>query len=256
MDSLGKRLKKGREEKGISLEEVSKATKISKSVLRDLENDHYDALPPPVFIRGFIRSYSRYVGLNEKELLNLWEEILAKKRVDESQRKEKPKKDFDRKKLIPLLIILLILSFLLIFNLTTKKSSKIEIPSEPKKSIGTEIPKIKEKGILNETSPPITYIPIKLGVTCISRTWIEVTIDNEPSFEVTLFPGEEVSWGGEKRIELKVGNAGGIEITANGVPLKSFGKTGEVVRLIFERNTVSINGGKPQEIKVWEKKKS
>jgi len=256
MDSLGKRLKKGREEKGISLEEVSKATKISKSVLRDLENDHYDALPPPVFIRGFIRSYSRYVGLNEKELLNLWEEILAKKRVDESQRKEKPKKDFERKKLIPLLILFLILGFLVVYNLAAKKSLVEETPSEAKKTIVPEISKTKEKAILDETSQPLSYIPIKLGVNCISRTWIEVIIDNALPFEVTLFPGEEVSWEGKNRIELKIGNAGGIEITANGVPLKSFGKTGEVVRLIFERNTVSINGGKPQEIKVWEKKKS
>jgi cytoskeletal protein RodZ len=256
MDSLGERLKKGREEKGISLEEVSKATKISKSVLKDLENDHHDALPPPVFIRGFIRSYSRYVGLNEKELLNLWEEIIAKKRTDESQRKEKSKKDFDRKKLILLLILFSILGFLLVYNLTAKKSFVVETPSESKKTVVPEISKTKEKTILNKTSQPLTYIPIKLGVNCISRTWIEVTIDNEPPFEVTLFPGEEVSWEGEKRIELKIGNAGGIKITVNGIPLKSFGKTKEVVRLIFEGNTVSINGGKPQEIKLWKKKKS
>jgi len=74
MSSFGKHLKVRREKKDISIEEVSKATKISISVLQALENDQYDDLPPKVYVRGFIRSYCRYVGSDETELLRSYEE--------------------------------------------------------------------------------------------------------------------------------------------------------------------------------------
>ena len=55
--------------RGVSLEEISAATRISTRFLEALENDHWDLLPGGVFNRGFIRSVARFLGLDEDSLV-------------------------------------------------------------------------------------------------------------------------------------------------------------------------------------------
>ena len=55
--------------RGVSLEEISAATRISTRFLEALENDQWDQLPGGVFNRGFIRSVARFLGLDEENLV-------------------------------------------------------------------------------------------------------------------------------------------------------------------------------------------
>jgi transcriptional regulator with XRE-family HTH domain len=66
---FGEHLKREREMRGVSLEEISAATRISTRFLEALENDHWDQLPGGVFNRGFIRSVARFLGLDEDSLV-------------------------------------------------------------------------------------------------------------------------------------------------------------------------------------------
>src|SRR5688572_18199112 len=68
--SFGDELRREREIRGISLKEIADATKISKRFLDALERNDHRTLPAPVFTRGFVREYSRYVGLNAEEMVN------------------------------------------------------------------------------------------------------------------------------------------------------------------------------------------
>src|SRR6266550_8289773 len=68
--SFGEELRREREIRGISLKEISDATKISKRFLEAIERNDHKTLPAPVFTRGFIREYSRYLGLNADEIVN------------------------------------------------------------------------------------------------------------------------------------------------------------------------------------------
>ena len=69
MDSIGKFLKERREERAMSMEEVSRATRIPVSSLERIENDHFDDLPGEVFVRGFLRAYARAVATSADEVL-------------------------------------------------------------------------------------------------------------------------------------------------------------------------------------------
>ena len=53
-----------RKKRGLSLEEVQRQTKIRKSILELLEKGDYDELPAPTFIKGLIRNYGEYLGLD------------------------------------------------------------------------------------------------------------------------------------------------------------------------------------------------
>ena len=67
MPSLGARLRLEREQRGISLDQISRSTKIGTRFLRALEQDHFEQLPGGIFNKGFIRAYARFLGLNEEE---------------------------------------------------------------------------------------------------------------------------------------------------------------------------------------------
>jgi cytoskeleton protein RodZ len=67
--TFGERLKRERELREVSAEELVKATRISQRFLEALENEDWEKLPGGVFGRGFVRSIARYLGLNEENLL-------------------------------------------------------------------------------------------------------------------------------------------------------------------------------------------
>jgi cytoskeletal protein RodZ len=67
--AFGEHLKREREMRGVTLEEVSAATRISTRFLEALENEQWDRLPGGAFNRGFIRSVAKFLGLDEESLV-------------------------------------------------------------------------------------------------------------------------------------------------------------------------------------------
>ncbi|KKR80724.1 MAG: putative transcription regulation protein [Candidatus Daviesbacteria bacterium GW2011_GWA1_41_61] len=83
MHTVGQILKETREVKLYTLEEVEKAIKIRKELLIALEKDDYLKLPPPTFVRGFIRNYAKFLDLDGEKLLAIY-------RREFSEKKHKP----------------------------------------------------------------------------------------------------------------------------------------------------------------------
>jgi len=82
--NFGSVLREARERRSISLADVARKTKLSKASLELLEEGRLEDLPPDVFVRGFIRSYARSVGLREAEPLGLFEQALdARRRAEQ-----------------------------------------------------------------------------------------------------------------------------------------------------------------------------
>lgn len=67
MPSFGERLKQEREKRKITLEQISVSTKIGTRMLQALEEDNFSQLPGGIFNKGFVRAYSRFVGLDEDQ---------------------------------------------------------------------------------------------------------------------------------------------------------------------------------------------
>lgn len=72
MRTVGQILKEEREKKFYEIEEVEKATKIRKELLEALEEGNWAKLPPPTFIQGFIKNYSKFLGLDSEKLLAIF----------------------------------------------------------------------------------------------------------------------------------------------------------------------------------------
>jgi hypothetical protein len=71
--TLGEKLKKIRSEYRISLNEVSKHTKIRAEYLEYLESGEYEKLPADVYVRGFVRSYAHFLEADERVLVKMYE---------------------------------------------------------------------------------------------------------------------------------------------------------------------------------------
>jgi cytoskeleton protein RodZ len=69
MPAFGENLRREREMRGVSLEEIASSTKISKRFLEAIEQDDFAKLPGGIFGRSFIRSYVRYLGLDEERVM-------------------------------------------------------------------------------------------------------------------------------------------------------------------------------------------
>ena len=72
MTSFGEMLRRERELRGITLREVSEATKISIRYLEALERNDFTYLPGGAFTRGFIRAYAKYIGADEDEFVSAY----------------------------------------------------------------------------------------------------------------------------------------------------------------------------------------
>jgi cytoskeleton protein RodZ len=81
MPAFGENLRREREMRGVSLEEISSATKISLRFLEAIEREDFSKLPGGIFSRSFIRSYARYLGLDEERVVAEYQ-LAAQPQVD------------------------------------------------------------------------------------------------------------------------------------------------------------------------------
>ncbi len=91
MTTVGERLKKERELRDISIEDIAKFTKILPVFIDNLESDNFDSLPAGVFTRGFIRAYCQFIGIDGEDMVNLYlqqVEAVESDSVEENPQKE------------------------------------------------------------------------------------------------------------------------------------------------------------------------
>ncbi len=110
-ETIGEYLKRERELRQISLEEVSQGTKISINRLKAIEMDRLDELPAEIFVRGFIKSYAEFIGLVPEDVLLRYQEDVSPDDQASEEVKLVDKATIRRRKEI-VLILLLILAVL------------------------------------------------------------------------------------------------------------------------------------------------
>jgi cytoskeletal protein RodZ len=97
MIKSGEKLQQTRIEKGLSLEDVAKATKIKTQFLSCIENGEYQKLPSASYAQGFVRNYARFLGLPDEEILALF-----RREFDEDKAYKVLPKGFEQRENFPL----------------------------------------------------------------------------------------------------------------------------------------------------------
>lgn len=106
----GARLRRAREEQGLTSEEVSRQLRLSLSYLKALENDDYGRLPEPTFVKGYLRNYARLVGLPAEELARRFQQEVDEQRSAEDERRRQALEQRPQRRdwRLPLLLVLLV----------------------------------------------------------------------------------------------------------------------------------------------------
>jgi len=241
MGELGELLRRAREAKGLSLAQVEEATKIRRSYLQALEDEDYDRLPPPVYAKGFLKNYARYLDLDLQKVLSLYQESEAVASPPPAPvMLDEPLEPFAVRRWWPvglgLLIIVLIVagwwgyqrySGMVPFAHPTATPTLTPVPASPTPS-PTVIP--SPTSTSSPTPSPTIAVGVKLDIKVVGqRAWLLVRVDGSTAFSGILEPGTTRAWRASEQILLRCGNAGAVQVTVNGQELGLLGELGQVV---------------------------
>lgn len=233
--SPGSYLRGLREQKNISLEEISKATRVSVRQLQALESDDTAGLPAPVFVRGFIRAYCHALGEPADGALVRMQaasEIAPPPAPPVPRARPVAPSWLGSPAFISLVLLAIFGGGLLALNLL--------VPPVPRSTTTAPIPAPNPRAPVAGTPTPSAGSadatgsapdgPQHLVLSALEPAWIRIQADDGKGIEELLEPGTTREWTAHKRFVLTVGNAGGIALTLNGRRLPSLGGRGVVIR--------------------------
>lgn len=108
MEALGDRLKKVREDRGYSIEQVSRETNIARKYLRALEDEDFSAFPGDTYLIGFLHNYAEHLGLDSNEMVTLYKNMKLQEQPAPIEELLEPPKS----RVVPVLIIVFVLILL------------------------------------------------------------------------------------------------------------------------------------------------
>ena len=134
-DTIGEILRRTREAKDLSIEDVNKETKISVAVIRGLEQDDMESFASETYLKGFLKNYAIFLGLDANQLWGMLSRQHGKVPdvsgtfwdIEESVREEKLQSSrIVQRIVVPLLVIVIIvLGFLYLKERASKKSGSV-----------------------------------------------------------------------------------------------------------------------------------
>jgi cytoskeleton protein RodZ len=269
MGSLGARLKQQREQRKITLDDISTTTKISTRLLRAIEDEHFDQLPGGIFNKGFIRAYARHVGMNEDEAVAAYLEASGEAEVTkEAPGQESFPLQIPREKLKPpiasaadipwsmlaLALIVLAIAFASWNFYTRQKNAASDSqPPAPQAPISADASQKSAPELLAASQPtsaarvasPAAAGSFSVLIKAQQDCWISIRTDSKPSVQETLSAGAQRTITGTRQIEIKAGNIGALTLLFNGQKLPVQGDYGEVKTLSFGPDGLEVTTTSP-----------
>jgi len=249
--TFGERLKRERELREVTLDEVSKATRISARFLQALENEDWSRLPGGVFGRGFVRTIARYLGLGEESLLAEYdlargEGLLAAPPRPEERIPSPPK-------WIPVaavLVILLLLIGLILGGVYGWRKIRARRAAKPAQS--SNAPLTPTPTALSQSSAPSTVAsarktPLLLAVSTSAATHLRILADGKLVLDADLLAGQNRRFTAADHLEVSVSDSGAVLLELNGkviAPLRTPGSSGKIV--LSAKDLRQVPGGVSQ----------
>jgi len=225
-------LREERERRGESLEDVALDTGINQRYLEDLEGGDasFEPYPGRVYGRFFLREYAEHLGLDPEPMVEAFDgERGPVRQLEPTVVVQRPSR---RSVLRPLAIVvgaIVLLAGAVAFRVM-RDDAFVPGPRVPEAST-----RVDASPPAASNQPPVHEAPIhgiRAVVHLTSRCWIEAISDGTTTFSGTAEAGEVVRLRADRRLELTLGNAGGVRLIVNGKRI-STGTAADVVDLSF-----------------------
>ena len=227
-DSFGSYLKDFRIQRKMAIETVAARTKITVNCLLAMEANVLDRLPPPAYLKSFIRSYADTVGADADMAINLYLSNLEMRAATRQQRlKRQAKMGIIRRLLLAaglIACVLLIVRYTDLFP-EPEPVTNTASPNRPPVSAAENQDSQRYLDDEKETAE------LKLRVVALAHTWLKIIVDDQNVRSYDLKPEDRLELEGTDHFNLMIGDANGLQIFFNDEPVKIFGSSGQVVNL-------------------------
>lgn len=259
LELFGEQLRKQREQKQISLANVSNATRINVKFLQAIEAGDFSALPQ-TYIRAFIREYARAIEMDPDEVIRQYDAanqpvvtpeqqgkpsqgqppISAPIKTEEpSSGKISPPLLSQRNIALGAIVVVAVLVVIYVVNLNKEATAQKETPEVSFDNVVKESEAAVVKNDSTPTAPassqhlataPAANDSLRLEVATLDSVWMTIMIDNVRKGEYLFSPKRKRTWVGKEQFVVSLGNAGNATFRLNGVDLGTLGKRGALAR--------------------------
>jgi cytoskeleton protein RodZ len=236
MAGLGEELRAAREARNLSLSDVSERIHIRTVFLKSLETEDWGSIAAPVYVRGFLRTYSRFLGLDPEEVVARFNAALPPvaspadtPRLVTAQLRRRPS---------VWLWLAMAAAVILVgyvgydyYKLQQEQPATAVVPvqeqppARPLETPATRVASAAGTGARHEASNGV-------AVRLVARSWLRVAVDGTVPMEGIYPPGTERVFHG-KRVTVRAGNAAGVDVSVNGQDRGTLGAPGDVVERTF-----------------------
>jgi transcriptional regulator with XRE-family HTH domain len=216
MASIADKLREAREKKGLDIEDVYLATKISPNIIKALEESRAEELIGFVYTKNFLKQYAAFLGLDSGQLVadftQKQEPKLEEKHLNIALEKPKFGKTKIFKKIFLAGLVLIVIGAFIW-------------------GLGQLIGKIRSLGGRERTAKHLEVLPeapafpipatnkLKLKMTTTDEVWVQIKSDGKVINQSTLKSGTVKTWEANENFELWLGKPTAVELELNDKPL-------------------------------------
>lgn len=249
--TFGERLKRERELREVSQNELTKATRIGAHYLEALENEEWEKLPGGVFNRGFVRAIARYLGLNE-------ENFLAEYDLAHGDSAPPPPVPFESRipraplwiPIVGLLVLLVVLVGLVVGGIygwkryaahrAAKKASALALPAKHAAESALDT---TGAGDPRSSSDAAAVTALDLSVSTSAATRVRVVGDGSVEFDREMPAEETRHFSAKRQFEVTAGNSSAVLLELNGQAMPPVGAPGASGTIVLSQKDLRPSSG-------------
>ena len=251
---IGGRLRRAREQRGLSLHDAARLTKLSTSVLQAIERNDFESLPHGVYRKAYLRTLAGEVGLNPNEIAGEYDNQFAPAIAppvadrntvlhEEWVRQLTPP---PRRSLVTLVSVVAAVAWFAwprpVEPTVTTPGRHIEIRTPLENSAPVS------GGRIRGTAEPIATrrqadAPLRIEMAATGWCWVAAETDGQRVLYRLVEPGERLVLEAHRLISLRLGDAGAVTLSINGGPRRSPGRDGAVAVVEVTPDNVDGLGG-------------
>ncbi len=243
MAELGEEFRSAREARGLTLSDVGDQIHIRSVYLAAIEEEDWHAIGAPVYVRGFIRTYARFLGIDVESAVERFAASPTGSPSPAAAISAMPETAARRASRSPSVglwigtVVAVVLVVLVGYNYYQFQSARDRsviaagpaAPADQATSVATAAPSAAPVARAVRSAPPVVN---GLAVRLSAPSWLRVAVDGQVAMEGTFPAGTARSFHGKHAI-LRVGNAGGVNVAVNGKDVGKLGAAGDVVERSF-----------------------
>lgn len=237
-EALGERFRAAREARGITLSQVAEQIRIRSVYLAAIEEEKWATIGAPVYVRGFLRTYARFLGLDPEQAVAAFNRTLPSAPPAEEattpRREASASPAFGRWAIwVSAVVAVLLIAFVTFNELSLRRGLPAPEATTTPAAVSQATPASAPAAHGPASRVPgAADGPKSLALVLSAPSWLRVTVDGNVSMEGTFPAGTSKTFHGKTAL-VRIGNAGGVEIYVDGKDVGKLGKAGDVVEHAF-----------------------